>query len=106
MQLLMSFLKWPVIVLLGTYLYKVGLGSNWFLLIIPVIGLTSFSIRKKGIAEFAFTKFFKKAIEKHFPHDSSDLLKEVDDRFKVISVDTQFASRSSNPIDRRLDFSA
>ena len=45
-------------------------------------------------------------INKHFPSDGSVIVREVDERFKALSVDTQFASRSSNPIDRRLDFIA
>ena len=53
-----------------------------------------------------FTKYFQKALEKHFPQESSALVKEVDERFKVLSIDTRFASTSSNPIDKRLDFSA
>ena len=53
-----------------------------------------------------FTKYFQKALEKHFPLESSALLKEVGERFNVLSVDTRFASTSSNPIDKRLDFAA
>ena len=38
--------------------------------------------------------------------DSSAVLKEVNEHFKKLSVDTKFASSSSNPMDKRLDFSA
>jgi hypothetical protein len=99
-------LKWSVIGLGGTYLYKNGLWSNWFLLAVPLIGLTAFSIRKKTTGKTPFKKFFAKAIEKHFPEDSAALIADVDKRYAVISRDTLFAAKSSNPIDRRLDFSA
>ncbi len=99
-------LKWATIGLVGTYLYENGLWSNWFLLVFPVIGVTIFLLRRKRNTEFPFTKFFKKALEKHFPQQSSVLQNEVDERFKVLSIDTRFASTSSNPIDKRLDFAA
>jgi hypothetical protein len=100
------FVKWTVIGLLGIYLYKNGLWSNWLLLIIPVVGLSAFLIQSKRKAEAPFKRYFKKALEKHFPTVWIDLLNELDERFKVISMDTRFASRSSNPMDKRLDFSA
>lgn len=99
-------LKWTAIALFGTYLYEKGLWSNWFLLIIPVIGLTVVLVRKKRKSEMNFTKYFQKSLEKHFPQESTALVKEVEERFKVLSIDTRFASTSSNPIDRRLDFAA
>jgi L-2-amino-thiazoline-4-carboxylic acid hydrolase len=99
-------LKWAAIALFGTYLYEKGLWSNWFLVIIPVIGLTVILVRKKRKSEMTFTKYFQKAIEKHFALESAALIKEVDERFKVLSVDTRFASKSSNPLDKRLDFAA
>jgi hypothetical protein len=98
--------KWIAIGLFGTYLYKNGLWSNWLLLVFPVIGLTIVMIRKKHKSKTSFTKFFKKAIEKHFPNEADLLMQEVDQCFKVLSVDTRFAAKSSNPIDRRLDFAA
>ena len=98
--------KWAAIFLFGTYLYENGLWSNWFLLIFPVIGLTILFLRKKRKSEMNFTKYFQKALEKHFPLESSTLVKEVGERFNVLSIDTRFASTSSNPIDKRLDFAA
>lgn len=53
-----------------------------------------------------FKKYFVKAINKHFSSDASSVVREVDERFKVLSIDTQFALRSRNPIDRRLEFTA
>lgn len=98
--------KWTMIGLLGTYLYQNGLWNNWFLLIVPVVGLSAFLIRKKRKAEPPFKQYFKKALQKYFPTVWVDMLNEVEEHFKVISIDTRFASRSSNPIDKRLDFSA
>lgn len=40
-------IKWSILGVLGTYLYKKGLWSNWYLLILPVIGLVVFFIQKK-----------------------------------------------------------
>ena len=57
-------------------------------------------------SEKAFRVFFSKAIEKHFPDVSSVMLSEVDDRYRLLSKDTWFAAKSSNPIDKRLEFSA
>ena len=53
-----------------------------------------------------FRKNFIKAIERHFPSNASVVVREVDERFKILSVDTKFAARSTNPIDRRLVFTA
>ena len=53
-----------------------------------------------------FRKYFIRTIKKHFPADASAVVREVDERFQILSVDTKFAARSSNPIDRRLDFAA
>ncbi|NJB71702.1 hypothetical protein GGR42_002164 [Saonia flava] len=44
-------LKWTLLGLIGTYLYKKGMWSNWYFLILPVIGLTVFFIRKKKKAK-------------------------------------------------------
>ena len=87
-------------------MYKNGLWSNWFFLIIPLLGITVFRLRKKPQPSVAFRKFFKKAIDEHFADDAPAVLSEVDRRYKILSVDTAFAAKSSNPIDRRLDFSA
>ena len=39
--------KWTVIILAGTALYKSGYWNNWYLAAIPVIGLTAFFVRRK-----------------------------------------------------------
>lgn len=53
-----------------------------------------------------YRKYFANAIRKHFPDRSANMIAEVDHQFLAISVDTQFAATSKNPIDRRLDFSS
>jgi hypothetical protein len=53
-----------------------------------------------------FRKYFVRAIEKTFSDHPAALLKELDQRFTAISNDIKFASRSSNPMDKRLEFSA
>ena len=68
--------------------------------------ISAFLIRKKRKAEPAFKDYFNKALQKYFPDVWSDVLKEVEEHFMVISMDTRFASSSSNPIDKRLNFSA
>jgi hypothetical protein len=60
----------------------------------------------KNNAKIPFRKFFVKAVKKYFPSDSLSVIAELDQRFEVLSLDTKFASRSSNPIDRRLVFTA
>ena len=54
----------------------------------------------------AYKRYFKKAVESHFPDKAKRLIKENEERFLVLSGSTAFAAKSSNPIDRRLDFSA
>ena len=54
----------------------------------------------------AYKYFFKKAIDQHFPDTAAALIAEVEDQFAALSKDTKFAATSSNPIDKRLDFSA
>lgn len=54
----------------------------------------------------AFKKFFNRAIHQHFPVDSESLIRGLEERFNFISADTSFASTSTNPIDKRLDFCA
>lgn len=99
-------LKWSVVGLLGTYLYKNGLWSNWFLFAIPLIGATVYALRNRVKGKPPFKKFFKKAIEKHFPNQAAALMTENEERYQALSIDTKFASKSSNPMDKRLEFSA
>jgi hypothetical protein len=61
---------------------------------------------RKNKSDTSFKRFFIKAIRKHFPRDSNSLIQEVEERFAEVSFDTQFASKSSNPLDNRLDFAA
>lgn len=40
-------LKWTILGTLGASLYKKGLWSNWYLAILPLIGLVIFLFKKK-----------------------------------------------------------
>ena len=54
----------------------------------------------------SYSKYFKPAIQWYFPIESVSIMATTDIHYKAISKDTDFASSSSNPIDRRLDFCA
>ena len=54
----------------------------------------------------AYKKYFIAGINKHFPEQAGNIIAETENNFKQVSIDTGFAARSSNPIDRRLDFAA
>jgi len=53
-----------------------------------------------------YRKYFVAGIRKNFPGQSIIIVTKTDDHYKIISADTSFAAKSSNPIDKRLDFSA
>lgn len=54
----------------------------------------------------AYKKFFHNTLKAHFPRTFSQMIVEVETHYQHISLDSSFAATSSNPIDRRLDFSA
>lgn len=53
-----------------------------------------------------YKKYFIKAIQSYFPNTSEEIMAEVETNYQDISIDTQFATTSMNPIDKRLDFCA
>lgn len=53
-----------------------------------------------------YRKYFRQALQNHFPGQVDSLVAEVESNFQTISQDTRFARRSKNPIDRRLDMAA
>jgi len=53
-----------------------------------------------------YRRYFVAGIKKNFAGLSDNIITKVDAHYKIISVDTSFAARSANPIDKRLDFSA
>lgn len=53
-----------------------------------------------------YRPFFKASLQRHYPQASEALVSETERHYAHISADTQFAATSSNPIDRRIDFSA
>jgi general stress protein CsbA len=40
-------IKWLVILIIGGALYQSGYWNNWYLIAIPIIGITTFLIRRK-----------------------------------------------------------
>lgn len=54
----------------------------------------------------AYKKYFHKTLKANFPNGFSQMIAEVEGHYQIISQDSNFAYTSSNPIDRRLDFSA
>lgn len=54
----------------------------------------------------AYKKYFHNALKTHFPQAFSQMIAELETHYQHISLDSSFAATSSNPIDRRLDFSA
>jgi hypothetical protein len=53
-----------------------------------------------------YRKYFKKVIAERYPEVSDRIIPEVENHYKIISIDTRFAATSGNPIDKRLDFCA
>lgn len=53
-----------------------------------------------------YKKYFIQTVQANFPDHWKIMMQEVENHFELISVDTQFARTSHNPIDRRLDFCA
>lgn len=53
-----------------------------------------------------YKKHFSKALKNHFPTTGNALMSTLEAHYKAISKDTHFATSSSNPIDKRLDFCA
>ncbi len=53
-----------------------------------------------------YKKYFTKAVKNTYPNNSDFLISVIDKNFRSISNDTNFALKSINPIDKRLDFSA
>lgn len=54
----------------------------------------------------SYKPFFIKSLQANFPNDFQQRMAEVDKHYQMISLDSHFAARSKNPIDRRLDFSS
>ena len=53
-----------------------------------------------------YRKHFVAGVKKNFPGIANGIMDTADRHYRVISVDTAFAGRSKNPIDKRLDFCA
>lgn len=53
-----------------------------------------------------YKKYFHQSLRQHYPTDHTQLCEAIETRYQAIFPDVAFARRSSNPIDRRLDFTA
>jgi hypothetical protein len=53
-----------------------------------------------------YRKYFRDAIRIKYPLDSDNIIWNVENHYKIVSIDTRFAATSGNPIDKRLDFCA
>jgi hypothetical protein len=54
----------------------------------------------------SYRKYFRKVITEKYPDVSDRIIGDVENHYKIISIDTRFAATSGNPIDKRLDFCA
>lgn len=54
----------------------------------------------------AYKKYFHNTIKAQFPQTFTQMMAQVESHYEHISLDSSFSASSSNPIDRRLDFSA
>jgi len=53
-----------------------------------------------------YKKYFVRTVNLYFPHDGAIIMHDVDGHYITLKPDVRFASSSSNPIDKRLDFSS
>ena len=53
-----------------------------------------------------YRKGFRKIVKQEYPDIADSILFETEQQYQILSRDTEFSSSSSNPLDRRLDFSA
>ncbi len=53
-----------------------------------------------------YKKHFRSVVQRHYPDAFESLLAETESQYAVIAQDTQFTAKSTNPMDRRLDFAA
>ncbi len=53
-----------------------------------------------------FKKYFHQAIKTRYPTHFEQICAETESRYEIIARDIRFASKSSNPLDRRLEFTA
>jgi hypothetical protein len=54
----------------------------------------------------SYRKYFRRVITEKYPDAPEKILGDIEDHYKIISIDTRFAATSGNPVDKRLDFCA
>ncbi len=93
--------KWAIVL----SLYFSGFWSYWFLLLFPMadsFAAIAAIIYLKG----NFKKFFAEELEREFPEDFQEIIKEVNTEFARISEDALLSLKSTNPLDSRLKLTA
>ena len=53
-----------------------------------------------------YRKYFIKSLRDNYPSEFDAVIANTDNHYKHISTDTTFAKTSTNPLDKRLDFSS
>lgn len=53
-----------------------------------------------------YRKYFKEVLQMRYPKSNNFILTEIDRYYSRISLDTKFAKKSRNPLDKRLDLMA
>jgi hypothetical protein len=53
-----------------------------------------------------YRTYFTQSIKTNYPKEFASVVHDTDKHYKIISADTTFAKTSTNPLDKRLDFSA
>lgn len=53
-----------------------------------------------------YQDYFLRALRKHFPDKANEMMENLEDRYYLIVKDVPFARTSSNPMDKRLDFTS
>ena len=103
-------LKWTIILGVAGYLYELGIWSNWFILVVPLLGVVLFRGIKKVFLRKAhflgYRKSFYKILKQYYPENYRSLFDQTENRYGQISKDVSFSTTSKNPMDKRLDFCA
>jgi hypothetical protein len=59
-------------------------------------------VERKNVSNYR--KYFIQAIRENYPNEFDKIIEDTDHNYGNISFDTNFASTSPNPLDKRLDF--
>jgi hypothetical protein len=99
--LLFMVSKWTIIALL----YFSGFWSYWFLMLFPIADTIAATMAIIYLRN-NFRKYFKQVLENHYPDTFKKLIEAIEIKNNGLAVVTKFALKSTNPLDKRLPFSA